>query len=60
MKEVLMMNKVMIFGLILMVWAIIGMIGVNFKDSKKTNWCGILFFFSVPFIPFIAKLFGVI
>lgn len=55
------MSKVMIFGLILTVWAIIGMISVIFKDSfKRVNWCGIFFFFSVPFIPFVAKLFGVI
>ena len=54
------MSNVMIFGLILMAWATIGMIGAIFQDHfKKINWCGIFFLFSVPFIPFIAKFFGI-
>ena len=54
------MSNTMIFGLILIVWATIGMIGAIFQNSfKKVNWCGILFLCLVPFIPFIAKFFGV-
>lgn len=54
------MSNVMIFGLILVGWASVGVAGAIFQDSfKKVNWCGIIFLFSVPFIPFVARLFGV-
>ena len=54
------MSNEMIFGLILMAWATVGTAGAIFQDRfKKVNWCGILFLLLVPFIPFIAKFFGI-
>lgn len=59
-KERKEMSNVMIFGLILVGWALVGVAGAIFQDSfRKVNWCGIIFLFSVPFIPFVARLFGV-
>ena len=56
------MSGTMILGLILIVWAIIGIISVILHDNLvgKINWFGIIFYALVPFIPFIAKILNVL
>lgn len=53
------MMNVWIFGGILVAWATVGVVGCIFQDNFKVNWCMIAFCVFVPFIPLIAKIFGI-
>lgn len=48
------MSNVWIFGIILMIWALVGTIGCIFQDRFQINWCFISFYAFVPFIALIA------
>lgn len=48
-----------IFILILFAWAALGFIGVLNCKKNRIMWELIVFMGIVPFIPFIAKFFGV-
>lgn len=48
----------MIFGAIVLVWAVCGFIGLMRCEKRGANWWLIGFSVMVPFIPLVAKLLG--
>ena len=51
------MGKI-IFTIIMVIWFIIGNIGIINAKSHKTNWFMIISLLFVPFIPLVAKVCG--
>lgn len=47
-----------VFGIILMIWLLIGFIGILNEKTNKINWSMIGFMVFFPFIPVIAKVCG--
>lgn len=48
------------FILILIIWAMMGFIGILTCKDEDTNFPMLFFIFEAPFIPLIAKLCGLI
>lgn len=49
------MSNVWILGIILMIWATVGMIGLIFHGRFKVNWCLIFFYAFIPFVALLAN-----
>lgn len=49
-----------IFGIILIIWLLIGFVGMISAKTNKINWFMIGFMVFSPFIPVIAKVCGML
>lgn len=49
-----------VFGIVLAVWLLIGFIGILTAKTNKINWFMIGFMVFFPFIPVIAKICGMV
>jgi hypothetical protein len=48
--------SMVVFGIILAVWLLIGFVGMMNAKTNKTNWFMVGFMVFFPFIPVIAKV----